>query len=128
EGRKYGLPKKGRPTFLNAWIHNGRTRNGKRAMLGSDDAVKMFREWGVWCDSMAPAWRKQARVDWGATEWKQLQQPGQNGLLSLVAILSWWRSYCAGNGEVGLATWKEEEKEVRLMMMDLLRYVRKKKI
>ncbi|KAF9017041.1 hypothetical protein BDZ89DRAFT_935656, partial [Hymenopellis radicata] len=84
-----------RPSVLTTWIMNGRTRTGKRVVLGEADAAALATSWESWWAELQEIWRMRDedgrwRRDVYGNEWKKLIVPGQNGLLSVVAVLSWW--------------------------------------
>ncbi|KAF9009855.1 hypothetical protein BDZ89DRAFT_1047726 [Hymenopellis radicata] len=114
EGRKHGLRAKGRPTLLSAWIQNGRTRNGKRSILMPGDAEGFAKEWHAWWGALQPKWRRAGKDGkWTRGEWAR-----RDG--------SFWfnPSYCLAEGKAE-SEWREQEMDVRWMMVGLKVEVRK---
>ncbi|KAF9000333.1 hypothetical protein BDZ89DRAFT_1050947 [Hymenopellis radicata] len=100
KGKTCNLPgKRMRPLILTTWINNGRTRTGKRVVLAGAEVGKLPTAWRSWWAELQEPWRireedgRWKRGEYG-DEWRKLVVPGQNGILSIVAVLSWWTSFC----------------------------------
>jgi hypothetical protein len=90
-----GLPTVGRPSQVSDWIKDGRGRS--LPVRPIHNLEKFEKEWWVWWTALQPEWRgawrgrpqTEGAVREGA-EWGKLGNPGQNGILSVVAALYWW--------------------------------------
>lgn len=56
-------------------------------------------------------------------DWSSLRVPGQNGLLGVVAVLSWWMMYAVSEG-VGQDLCVEAVSDAKWAMEGLLQHVR----
>ncbi|KAJ7173537.1 hypothetical protein C8R46DRAFT_870792, partial [Mycena filopes] len=101
--RKYGFvagatnssfSKVKRPQAVTDWVRDGRGRTVEIRQIG--DVAKFGDEWWGWWRALQPKWRahrdgERPEEPAGNTDWGKLVVPGQNGLLSVVAALYWWR-------------------------------------
>jgi hypothetical protein len=88
-----GLPKAHRPEQITVWNQNRRPLASSRQPVIIDLQVFITAFW-KWWDALNPPWR--LRVDGhlkigSAGPWDSLYKPGQNGFLSVLQSLSWWR-------------------------------------
>ncbi|KAF9004184.1 hypothetical protein BDZ89DRAFT_967134, partial [Hymenopellis radicata] len=93
-GPKTGIPTKLRPALLSKWVGNGRTRS-PRLVLSDRDMPQFIESWKLWWNDMQPEWRKKQGTGVGDKgevkgKWGCVTRPGINGLLSVVAVMSWW--------------------------------------
>ncbi|KAJ7061120.1 hypothetical protein C8F01DRAFT_987534, partial [Mycena amicta] len=85
----------GRPKQVQQWIRATRIANPAMTKLHKRYETEFWTWWKV----LQPAWRK-ARTDWpemaalqsggDGQDWGNLEVPGKNGLVSVVAGLYWW--------------------------------------
>lgn len=89
--QRKGLPTASRPPQIDWWVGRGRP-------YGTDvdiPDVKVFGDlWWKWWRGAQPSWRKpedddMVRVVRGP--WEKLDRPGQNGMLSVLICLKWWK-------------------------------------
>ncbi|KAH7903436.1 hypothetical protein BJ138DRAFT_1020632, partial [Hygrophoropsis aurantiaca] len=125
-GSGSALSTKNRPQEVGWWI--ARKRLARPAIN-----LKTFAPgWWAWWVSLQPDWRqihaptrqKQFHCDRNDGDWTTLDQPGQNGILSVIACLKWWAS--AGDGK-GATTghWQDAVEDV-LWVMDCIISSRKR--
>ena len=132
KGRKKAvIPVAKRPQIVSGWIGIGRCRVGssgcpKPHMVIKREGLETFvKAWNVWWRALQPDWHVsvdgEGRWDWElyGDDWHTLTIPGQNGLLSMVATLSWWGS-AVKLAEEGKAEWLEAVTDVEWMMTGLL--------
>lgn len=85
--------------ILGDWVAGGRTR-GRRLVLEKVMLPKFVKEWNGWWSSLQPDWRKKHRGSYTRDviggDFDMLAIAGANGMLSVVATLSWWRSAASG--------------------------------
>ncbi|KAF8994312.1 hypothetical protein BDZ89DRAFT_927654, partial [Hymenopellis radicata] len=84
-----------RPHLLTSWINNGRTRQKKRIVVDEKTGPAFLAAWMPWWSHLQESWRVRGedgewRRDGYGEEWRKMAVPGQNGMLSVVAVLSWW--------------------------------------
>ncbi|KAJ7160859.1 hypothetical protein C8R46DRAFT_905053 [Mycena filopes] len=97
-----------RPEQVSTWVKDGRGR--KLSMVPITDVASFGKEWWSWWQGMQPSWRGERgeRVAAEQADWGHLVQPGQNGMLSVVAALYWWgHAEKAAEGGAGSAEWEE---------------------
>ncbi|KIY60572.1 hypothetical protein CYLTODRAFT_363870 [Cylindrobasidium torrendii FP15055 ss-10] len=102
-----------RPQIVGKWVGGGRCR-GPRQQI--QDLREFKKRWTEWYRAIQPDWRAGGRV-YGA-DWSKWTSPGQNGILSIVACLSWWREK-AGSDMDELAEWRENTEDVQWMLTGL---------
>ncbi|KAJ7178543.1 hypothetical protein C8R43DRAFT_871984, partial [Mycena crocata] len=81
-----------RPKQVGKWIQYARDRKPD-----INNVMKYEREWWVWWGKLQPSWREKGEdgrpVEMSISacgNWSTLIAPGMNGMLSVVASLSWW--------------------------------------
>lgn len=122
------LPAQGRPAILSEWVADGRLKPKKggaaaRRMLSlkAKDLPVFKASFIGWWDSMQPSWRKEKDGKWLRTrhgrDFEGLDVWGQNGWLSVVACLYWWRE--ALTEEDGESVWEEYVTDAAWMMEGL---------
>ncbi|KAJ8463231.1 hypothetical protein ONZ45_g17656 [Pleurotus djamor] len=99
-GTAHSLPSDHRPEEVRWWVKCGRNRE-----VTITDINVFCSEWWAWWKGMQPVWRNVAESDEQVTAthrvhsknvsehpdaWTELDKPGQNGFLSIVASLGWW--------------------------------------
>lgn len=102
-----------RPAALGVWVKNGRARANKRLKLVEAEMTEFMEQWWTWWAVLQSPWRlRNDEGQWIRTMsgvgWDKLNVPGQNGLLSVVAVLSWWKSYVIESGDEEAAKQLEE--------------------
>jgi hypothetical protein len=95
-----GLPKAHRLEQITVWNQNRRPIAANRQPVIKDLQVFIAGFW-KWWDALNPPWC--LRVDGhlrigGDGPWGSLHKPGQNGFLSVLQILSWWRGMVGAEG------------------------------
>ncbi|KAF8892746.1 hypothetical protein CPB85DRAFT_1177072, partial [Mucidula mucida] len=93
------LPAQKRLEMLSHWIAGGRTGRLERQVLKEKDVLKFLAAFQSWWDVLQPSWcSRDAEGKWETgmygKDWQKLDCGGVNGLLSVVACLSWWASAC----------------------------------
>ncbi|KIY60888.1 hypothetical protein CYLTODRAFT_427753 [Cylindrobasidium torrendii FP15055 ss-10] len=92
-----------RPAQLTRWVGTGRHRHGMRICVGGEKEINaMVKAFVGWYGFLQPEWREKKGKEFLHTEppsdkspedvWGVMLAPGQNGLLSVLAVLSWWGS------------------------------------
>ncbi|KAK0457757.1 uncharacterized protein EV420DRAFT_1643614 [Desarmillaria tabescens] len=97
ENVRVGPHVKTRPLELGKWVSVGRIRS-KEPQINAKDLDQFKRTWVVWWRTMQPEWRALKETDnigaWTrefyGSDWSSLKFPDQNGLLGVLATLSWW--------------------------------------
>ncbi|KAF9022414.1 hypothetical protein BDZ89DRAFT_1042221 [Hymenopellis radicata] len=140
EGKKFNLPgARMRPHLLTSWISNGRTRQRKRIVVDEKTGPAFVAAWKPWWSYLQESWRVRGedgewKRDAYGDEWKKMGVPGQNGMLSVVAVLSWWKSFIESQGSVlgaeavGEKEWVGARNDVEWVLKGLLSHVGKKKL
>ncbi|KAJ6448363.1 hypothetical protein C8R45DRAFT_1133146 [Mycena sanguinolenta] len=120
------LPSKFRPIQVTTWI--SRSRRGIEPSV--TDPSRYAIDWQVWWDSLQPSWRKKnANGEWivvdgyggGGREWGPLYQWGVNGVLSIVASLSFWGQAVQDTPELRLQ-WERAVVDVGWMFEGMAKY------
>jgi hypothetical protein len=88
-----GFPSSHRPEQIANWIQNRRTLMVHRQPKIKNVEAFITAFWSWW-NLINPSWR--IRVDdrlkiGGSGPWDSLHKPGQNGFLTVLQILNWWR-------------------------------------
>ena len=129
-GRKKAvIPVSARPKMLSVWIGKGRSRLGKtgsampRLVIGAGDLEGFVESWQTWWCLMQPEWRVRLENNtWErkvyGDDWHTWIVPGQNGLLSVLATLSWWGASPTLGG--GKKEWVEGVTDFEWMLTSLL--------
>ena len=87
------MPTNSRPDEVEWWISRGR----KHTPCVKSSALLSEKFW-AWWKGLQPKWRKTGEVSGVLTaahqevlgDWTMLEKLGQNGFLSVLAVLSWW--------------------------------------
>ncbi|KAJ7621441.1 hypothetical protein FB45DRAFT_707048, partial [Roridomyces roridus] len=76
-----------RPVQVSKWVGIGRTKDPAGVEIGMSPA-----QFWAWWVQINPSWRKKAGtlVQEGTGSWDELNKPGMNGLLNVLACLRWW--------------------------------------
>jgi hypothetical protein len=87
------LPSTHRPEQIAVWNQNRRPHAANRQPIIKNLEAFVAAFW-KWWDAINPPWR--IRINGrltigGAGPWVSLHKPGQNGFLSVLQVLSWWR-------------------------------------
>ncbi|KAJ7704261.1 hypothetical protein B0H16DRAFT_1346804 [Mycena metata] len=118
------LPVVGRPGAIGKWVTAGRGGRGRGGPMGQGrgpnigTSAEFATEWWTWWGLLQPAWRTRdaknplrfLRTGYPAThgDWGVLRQPGQNGVLSLVAGVYWWgKKLLVENRSEDRESWEE---------------------
>lgn len=95
--RNQSIPAVNRPVLVSTWITAGRCdrKGGKNMEVTNGHLSKFKAEVQKWWDTMQPGWRvKDMEGRWEKVaykgKWSHLVSPGRNGMLSIIATLSWW--------------------------------------
>jgi hypothetical protein len=114
-----GLPSAHRPEQISIWNRNRCpvVANRQPVIKSLDAFIGAFWKW--W-DGLNPSWR--IRVDGrlkigGAGSWETLHKPGQNGFLSVLQTLSWWRGML---GVEGTDDWNSAVEDVAWVLKQVL--------
>ncbi|KAJ7606916.1 hypothetical protein FB45DRAFT_720030, partial [Roridomyces roridus] len=93
-----------RPKEITKWIGVGRSKDPDVNMATFPADV-----W-QWWTHINPAWRKEGGtlVQKGSGPWDELNKPGVNGLLNVLACLRWW--------DAGIKTAEQREEWERVVM------------
>lgn len=130
-GRKKAvIPVAMRPPIVTGWIQNGRCRVGKtgtpmaRMVIKPGDIPKFLKAWSGWWAALQPEWRvRRENGGWErdtyGEDWHTMIIPGQNGLLSVIAALSWWGSAVKLEGK-GETEWLDAVADVEWMLVGLV--------
>ncbi|KAJ7169172.1 hypothetical protein C8R43DRAFT_844169, partial [Mycena crocata] len=99
DGNGARVPNQHRPDEVTKWISGGRLSK-TRKIPHIKNLEKYAKAFFMWWDSLQPKWRSRGRdnewkfggdVEYGpADAWGELDVPGQNGCLTLVAALYIW--------------------------------------
>lgn len=113
-----GLPSTHRPEQIAIWIQNRHCLPSHRQIIIKDLGIFVAAFW-KWWDAINPPWR--IRVDGrlkvgGAGSWASLHKPGQNGFLSVLQCLSWWR----GLLDAGAEDWDSAVEDVVWVLKEVL--------
>ncbi|KAJ7050915.1 hypothetical protein C8F01DRAFT_952805, partial [Mycena amicta] len=91
------LTRKERPPQFATWFRDGRKWNAGHDVIRFQGDVEGFRQMFLsWWSEMQPAWRERGddgryRRDPAAGRgWETMGSPGKDGMLLVVAALSWW--------------------------------------
>ncbi|KAJ7487246.1 hypothetical protein B0H11DRAFT_1615572, partial [Mycena galericulata] len=101
-----GFATTGRPGEIHTWVKNA--RKGTPVIKDVDAFIK---QWGTWWKAINPQWRLVDGVlsRGGEGSWEGMRVPGQNGFLSVLIGLKWWREKAA---RAGGEEWKEAVRDV----------------
>ncbi|KAJ7711718.1 hypothetical protein B0H16DRAFT_1343518 [Mycena metata] len=124
-----------RPQQIQKWISRGRSKVKKVPAI--DDLAAYAKEWTAWWDALQPEWRKRDHrsgqwamggdVEYGPDDkWGDLDAPGPNGCLSLVAGLYFW-GVCEDQSEEVKTRWTTAVLDVTWMLEGLTRSMDKQR-
>ena len=113
------MPKAHHPEQIAAWNQNRRplATNRQPAINDLQVFIAAFQKW--W-DAINPPWclRVDGRLKIGGVgPWESLHKPGQNGFLSVLQILSWWRGSL---GKEGTEDWNSAVEDVAWVLGQVL--------
>jgi hypothetical protein len=125
-GTNRALGSRGRPSEVDWWIGRARKR-----MPTIKDPTALARSFWAWWKGLQPSWREASDVSGPLTsahrvingDWAVLDRPGQNGFLSVLAVLSWWgRAVVVDEGSAVLLSheWREACADVQWVMQSML--------
>lgn len=120
---EHALPVSHRPAIVGRWMKRGRAFKAGRTQKkmpricldrntekGAEEVDDFLKNMHVWYASIQPAWRVFSGQTWGReaeeADWGVWQSPGANGLVLLIAALSWWGEFTLENPE-SHAEWTE---------------------
>lgn len=94
---KRSIPGAHRPALVATWITAGRCdrKAGQNLDITKGNLQKFKADVLRWWNAMQPAWRvkddtgRWKKESYGG-DWAPLACPGRNGMLSVIATLSWW--------------------------------------
>ncbi|KAJ7697300.1 hypothetical protein B0H16DRAFT_1706246 [Mycena metata] len=125
------LPVDGRLVPITKWVASGCGGRGKGGIMGQGCGPEL----GETARSLQPAWRQQeighetrfvrssypAATRKSKNNWETLRQPGQNGILSLVAGLYWWgKKAKKEEKQDNLESWAEAVRDLMWMINGLI--------
>lgn len=123
KGTSHALSSKHRPEAVHWWI--SRARTGRPPIRDVNHFANEFWTW--WC-RLQPAWRKLSipvstqpvsALRTVAGEWTELDKPGSNGFLSVIAALNWWGAQIEAN-EAQSSLWNAALADVSWVMGQLI--------
>ncbi|KAJ7159880.1 hypothetical protein C8R43DRAFT_881611 [Mycena crocata] len=127
DGNEARLPVGSRPTPVTNWISRGRVSKTQKIPQVANVA-KYAEQFMLWWDELQPEWRKRKKdggwefggdVAYGKPdEWGELDVPGQNGCLSVVAGLYIWGT-CDNQSADVTARWELAVLDVTWMLEGL---------
>ncbi|KAE9407660.1 hypothetical protein BT96DRAFT_809281 [Gymnopus androsaceus JB14] len=105
-----------RPSAVTAWVRNGR----KKDPLEMEDGAVHRKSLLDWWDALQPEWHKQGEKYDGANghDWGSLKADGQNGLLSVLACMLWWRKVEKGTKRDSV-DWVKLVSDVTVVLQEL---------
>jgi hypothetical protein len=125
------LPTNKRPLVIGTWVANGR-KETLPGVMKDMDITQVRENFVAWWNELQPAWRKcdpewgrYQRLDWSKEsrgDWGTLVCPGNNGIYSVLAYLSWWlRKHPGFTGDCSVASseWKTLVSDVIWVMDDI---------
>jgi hypothetical protein len=117
-----GLPSTHRPEQIALWNQNRCSLTAGRQPI-IKDLEKFVAVFLKWWDTINPSWR--IRINGclkigGAGPWVSLHKPGQNGFLSVLQILSWWRERL---GVEAVEDWNSAVEDVLWVLKGVLQSV-----
>lgn len=123
---KQSIPGINRPAIVGTWITAGRCDRsaGQNMNVAPAQLGKLEADFRKWWDGMQPGWRirdKDGNWDRGSYEgdWGNMVCPGRNGMLSVVATLSWWGRKVLAS-EHGGKKWKVMVDDVKWVVDGLM--------
>jgi hypothetical protein len=86
------LPTTHRPSFIGPWVNDARKDLFPTLVqqVPYDQFLPMFK---VWWNDLQPEWGRYERGDWKRWvegDWGSLRCPGNNGMYTVMAFMSWW--------------------------------------
>lgn len=123
KGAAHALYSKNRPEAIHWWI--SRARTGCPPIQDIHTFANQFWTW--WC-GLQPAWRKLSIPQYGqavpalrtvAGGWAELDKPGLNGFLSIIAALNWWGAQVQAE-EAQFLFWNAAVEDVSWVMEQLI--------
>jgi hypothetical protein len=116
-----------RPDPINKWIKGGRTTKTTK-IPPVKNVAKYAAQWQQWWDILQPEWRRRdGEGNWltggeaeygGDNQWCELDKPGPNGCLSVVAGLYIW-GVCKDQPDDVKAHWTEAVQDVAWILEGL---------
>jgi hypothetical protein len=117
-----GLPSTHRPDQIAVWNQNRHpiAPNRQPPIINLETFVDVFHQW--W-NTINPSWR--AHEDGhlrlgvcGSGLWTSLHKPGQNGFLSVLQVLKWWRELL---DDTGTREWELALKDVAWVLQEVVK-------
>jgi hypothetical protein len=128
------LPTSKRPAVISTWVGNGR-REALPGVMKNMEMTQVRENFVTWWNKLQPEWRKldpewgrYQRLDWvkeSKGDWGTLVCPGNNGIYSVLAYLSWWlckHPNFTGDCSVASSDWSTLVADV-IWVMDDIQYV-----
>lgn len=117
-----GLPSSHRPEQIAVWNRNRRPLAANRQPTIEDPDAFVAAFW-KWWDELNPRWRIRDNGHLkigGAGPWDALHKSGQNGFLSVLQVLYWWRSLLGVDSAEGSKDWNYAVIDVVWVLSEVL--------
>jgi hypothetical protein len=118
----FGLPSTHRPEQIAIWNQNRRPLAPNRQPSIKDPQAFINAFW-KWWDAINPSWRvrEDGRLRIGGSGcWSSLCKPGQNGFLSVLQVLKWWRELL-DTASLSVQEWEAALEDVVWVLHEVLR-------